>query len=381
MSVAEVNCMKYQELILASLVGILLAGCEQPEIEVAEIVRPVRYVKVVPIGAAETRIFSGVTKAALETDLSFKVGGLVTELNAAVGDVLKSGQVVAALEPTDFEVRVREAEAGLERARAEQRSAQAGFERTRELYENRNASRSDLDTGRAMAESAAALVRAANQQMQGARLQLSYTRLSSPLACSVARRHVELNQNVAAGQPVVRVNCGDCPEIRLDVPGLYIGRVSSGAAVEVTIAALPGRQFNGTVTEVGIGTDQNRSIYPVIVQLSDGCDAARSGMAADVKLQLSGESAGANQMVVPMVAVGEDRSGNFVFVLEPAEAVESNSAQQYFVAYRRGVTLGPVNAQGIEIVAGISEGDLVATAGVRRLVDRQVVMLLEGNGR
>lgn len=373
--------MKYQELILASLVGILLAGCEQPEIEVAEIVRPVRYVKVVPIGAAETRIFSGVTKAALETDLSFKVGGLVTELNAAVGDVLKSGQVVAALEPTDFEVRVREAEAGLERARAEQRSAQAGFERTRELYENRNASRSDLDTGRAMAESAAALVRAANQQMQGARLQLSYTRLSSPLACSVARRHVELNQNVAAGQPVVRVNCGDCPEIRLDVPGLYIGRVSSGAAVEVTIAALPGRQFNGTVTEVGIGTDQNRSIYPVIVQLSDGCDAARSGMAADVKLQLSGESAGANQMVVPMVAVGEDRSGNFVFVLEPAEAVESNSAQQYFVAYRRGVTLGPVNAQGIEIVAGISEGDIVATAGVRRLVDRQVVMLLEGNGR
>ena len=86
-------------------------------------------------------------------------------------------------------------------------------------------------------------------------------------------------------------------------------------------------------------------------------------------------------MVVPMVAVGEDRSGNFVFVLEPAEAVASNNSKQHFVAYRRGVTLGPVNAQGIEIVAGISEGDMVATAGVRRLVDRQVVTLLEGNGR
>jgi len=50
----------------------LLVGCAQEAPEVEEIIRPVRYTQVVPAGGGETRIFSGVTKAALETDLSLK---------------------------------------------------------------------------------------------------------------------------------------------------------------------------------------------------------------------------------------------------------------------------------------------------------------------
>ena len=60
---------------------ILVSACEVPEPEVEEVVRPVRYMRVQPSGAGETRIFSGVTKAAVETDLSFKVSGLVTALD------------------------------------------------------------------------------------------------------------------------------------------------------------------------------------------------------------------------------------------------------------------------------------------------------------
>jgi multidrug efflux system membrane fusion protein len=358
---------------MASISGLLVAGCEQAPVELQEVVRPVRYTEVVPAGGSETRIFSGVTKAALETDLSFKVGGLVTKLDAVVGDRVARGQVIAQLEPTDFEVTLREAQAGLERAKAEERNAEAAFERTRELYENRNASRSDLDTARAMAESAGALVRATAQQLEGVRLQLSYTQLTSPQECTIARRHVEINQNVSPGQPVVRVNCGDCAEIRVDVPGLYIGRIENDARVKVNIAALPGRELTGVVTEVGVGTDQNRSIYPVTVVLQDGCDAVRSGMAADVNMRLAGQSGDESFLVVPLVSVGEDRDGNFVFVLEPQDAGR-------YVARRRDVAIGRPGGEGIELIAGVEEGELIATAGVRRLVDGQVVTLLGASG-
>ena len=354
-------------------VAAVLVACEPEPVQLEEVIRPVRYMRVVPVGSGATRIFSGVTKAALETDLSFKVGGLVTSLNAVVGDTVELGQVVAKIDPTDYQVSLREAEAGLERSRAEERNAQAAFDRTRELYENRNASRSDLDTARAMAESAGALVRASAQQLEAVRLQLSYTELTSPQVCTVARRHVEVNQNVAAGQSIVRVNCGDCPEVRVDVPGIFIGRIENGATVGVTVASLPGKQFTGVVTEVGVGTDQNRSIYPVTVLLQDGCKTVRSGMAADVTLKMAGPDENQSSLVVPIVSVGEDADGNFVFVLEP-------SSDGKHTARRRGVTIGPPTEQGIPIVQGLGEGELIATAGVRRLTDGQTVTLQGEDG-
>jgi len=354
---------------------LLLTACDNAPPPQEDVVRPVRYIKLMPNGADETRIFSGVTKAALETDLSFKVAGLVTALNANVGDTVERGTIVARLEPTDFQVALKEAEAGLERAKAEKRNAEAAFERTRELYENRNAARSDLDTARAAFESAGAQLQATEQQLEKVRLQLSYTELKSPQACTIAVRRVETNQNVSAGQPIVRVNCGDCPEIRVDVPGVYIGRVVSGSDVEIAVAAMPNKRYSGVVTEVGVGTEQGRSIYPVVVQLQDGCNEIRSGMAADVTLSLAvpanEQAANRNALVVPLVAVGEDRDGNYVFVLEPADG------EDRYTARRRAVIAGQPSAAGIPLEAGVNKGDLVATAGVRRLVDGQIVTLLE----
>jgi len=366
-----------QNICAGLLLSVIVAGCGSPPAPPEEIVRPVRYIKLAPTGAQETRFFSGVTKAALETDLSFKVPGLITELNANVGDSVATGSLIARLDPTDYAVALREAEAGLERMRAEKRNAEAAFERTRELYENRNASRSDLDTARAMYESADAQLRAITQQLEKVRLQLSYTELKSPEACTIARRLVETNQNVSAGQPVVRVNCGKCAELRVDVPGVYIGRVVNGSDAVITLAAMPDRPMAGRVTEVGVGTEQGRSIYPVIIKLQDGCDVVRSGMAADVALTLrTDEQSNGSELVVPMVAVGEDGDGNYVFVLEP-----SGTNEDHYIAKRTAVVTGSPGAVGIPLTAGVSSGDLIVTAGVRRLIDGQVVTLLEPRER
>ena len=139
--------------------------------------------------------------------------------------------------------------------------------------------------------------------------------------------------------------------MRVDVPGIFIGRIENGATAGETVASIPGKQFSGVVTEIGVGTDQNRSIYPVTVLLQNGCTTVRSGMAADVTLKLAGPEQQQSSLIVPFVSVGEDADGNLVFVLEPG-------SDGKYIARRRGVTIGPPTEQGIPIVQGLGEGQV-----------------------
>jgi len=177
-----------------------------------------------------------------------------------------------------------------------------------------------------------------------------------------------VNQNVSPGQPVVQVNCGDCAEVVVSVPDIEIGRISEGMAAAVRFSAVPDAVLPGVVEEVGVATGPTATTYPVTVALSERCADVRSGMAADVTFEF--DAAGAvGSLVVPFVSVGEDREGHFVFVLEPDE-------QGRMFAHRRAVTVGAPTQTGLVISSGLTAGELVATAGVRRLTSGQEVTLL-----
>lgn len=355
--------------LIALALSASLAGCDEAPVEEESLVRPVRYTRVVVQGVSEARTYSGTTRAELETDLSFRVGGTLIRRPVSVGNDVNPGDLVAALDETDFRVRLDEARAGLARAEAERRNAESSYERTRDLYENQNASRTQLDAARAMAESAEAQYRAAAQQVEAARLQLSYAQLKAPQQCTVAQTFAEINQNVSPGQAVVRVNCGHCAEVVVSVPDTDIARVMPGMAVAASISAVAGEQLSGIVQEVGVATGARGTTYPVTIALQDQCENVRSGMAVDVTFDFPTSKAD-GRLVAPYVAVGEDRAGRFVFVLEP------DSSGRMF-ATRRSVEVGPVTAEGILVIQGLDEGELIATAGVRRLKNGQEVTLLD----
>lgn len=351
-----------------ALAVVVVAACDEPPVVEEPQVRPVRYTRVVAQGESEARTYSGTTQAERETDLSFRVGGTLTSRPVDVGASVERGDLVAALDDTDLKVRLDEARAGLARAEAELRNANASYDRTRDLYENQNASRTQLDSARALAESAEAQYRAASQQVEAARLQLSYARLTAPESCSVAQTFAEVNQNVSPGQAVVRLNCGECAEVVVSVPDTDITKVASGMDVTARIRALSDETLAGVVREVGVATSVRGTTYPVTIGLQEQCENLRSGMAVDVTFAFP-TAADADALVVPYVAVGEDRSGNFVFLLEPDE-------EGRMFARRYPVEVGSVTPDGIVITKGLSAGELIATAGVRRLRSGQEVTLL-----
>ncbi len=353
--------------------ALLALGACGPAAEPDEpVIRPVRYERAAIRGGAETRTFSGTTRAEVESTLSFKVPGTLTRLAVNVGDVVAGGQVVAELDPTDYRVSLQQAEAGLAAARAEFRNAKSRYNRVRDLYENRNASTGDLDSARATWESAAAQVQASRQQLEAARLQLSYTQLAAPQECSIAETYAKENENVSTGQGVVRLNCGQCSEVVVAVPDSFIGRVQAGLEVEVTVEAVSDQAHKAVVTEVGVAAGGGGTAFPVTAVLTGECAELRSGMAADVVFIFAPESDRA-VLAVPGLSVGEDRTGRFVYVLEKADG-------DTWISRRRTVEIGEVFSDGIEIVSGIAVGDLVVTAGVRRVIDGQRVRLLGHSG-
>lgn len=356
--------------ITAVLVVVSIAACtREPPATTGEQIRPVKYTLVTARDAQLRRVFSGAAEADEQTDISFKVPGTLRERPVQVGDKVTAGDLLGALDSRDFEVAVREAEAQLTRALAELRNAEANYERVRALYENDNVSQSELSSARAGAESAEAQVRVARQSRANARLQLSYTRINATDACEVARTFVKVNENVASGQPVVQLNCGTCPNVRVSVPETQIGAIRPGGDANVVFAALGDKQFPAVVDEVGVAVSAESRAFSVVVKLTADCGLIRAGMAADVEFRI-GNGDMLEQIEIPWVAVGEDRKGRFVYALEMIDATLA-------IARRHAIETGDVTETGVIVTSGLAVGERVATAGVRRLADGMKVKLYD----
>lgn len=359
-------------LVLTAVLGAAGCGGEQVAEQEPQL-RPVRYLEVQPGGATQRRVFTGQAQAVVRSTLSFKVAGTIASLPVKVGDAVGPGEVIATLAPRDYEIRVQEAEATVTRARAELRNATANYDRVRSLYETNTASKGELDQARTGFDLARAQLRASEKQLEAARLQLTYTRLVSPGACVVAATPATENENVAVGTPVADVTCGEAYEVRIAVPELLIAGIDAGDEAVVQFDALQGKRFIARVTEVGIAATDVSTTFPVIVVLEESDPEIRSGMAAEVVFEFSAVAAG--RLLLPPVAVGEDRDGRFVLLLESGTG---DGPGDQGIVRRQSVTVGDLTASGLEILTGVAVGDRVVTAGISRLQDGMAVRVPAG---
>ncbi len=368
--------MRHDSRIGKSVVALFVLGglisCANDEAPPPQALRPVRFESVAASGGTRERTFSGAAQADVETSLSFRVPGLIQRLLVRNGYRVEEGQLIAELDPTDYELQVQEAEAALLQAEARARQTDSDYDRVRGLYENRNAAKADLDAARAAAESARAQIDASVKRLEQARSQLSYTRLRAPTAGSIGRVPVEVNENVVAGTEIALLTAGSRPVVNVAVPESIIGEVTRGDRVSVSFDAFPGRDFEATVTQVGVTATELATTFPVQVQLVEATTDVRSGMAADVSFSF-GIADGRQRYLIPPQAVLEDRGGRFVFVVEP-------SGEGKGMIHRKPVEVGDLTGEGLEVLDGLVDGDRVVTAGVSQIHEGLEVRLSSEGG-
>ena len=350
---------------LTLLGAIITVACGEDKPPPEPIIRPVRYVQVFVTGSARERSFSGTSQAALQSKLSFKVAGTVNRIPVKVGDVVRAGALIARLDDIDYRLQVQEAEAALASLKAQARSADANYSRVRALYENRNASANDLDAARAASESATAQVVRAEKAVELAKSQLGYATLRSPANGSIAAVPVEENENVSPGRTVALLTSGSRLEVEVAMPEILIAQIREGDTASVLFDAIQEKVFSATVTEVAVSATGMATTFPVTVRLDETDESFRPGLAAEVRFVFDSRDS-RNRVVVPTVSVGEDREGRYVFVLDRQE-------KGYAISRRREVTIGELTQEGLEILEGLSDGELVVTAGVTRIADGQRV--------
>jgi RND family efflux transporter MFP subunit len=351
--------------ILFCILTLAVTGCSRDPGPEEEIVRPVVSMTVHSPSEARVRTFSGVAQPAIESNLSFRVSGEIVELPAKVGMHLRQGDLVARLDPTDYELQVREAEAALAQAAASFNQLKADWLRKKSLYESRTISRSEMDQAEASYRSAAAQVDAARKRRALAQQQLNYTVLHAPAEGSLAQVPVNVHQTVQAGQVIAALSASGNMEFETAVPERLISRIREGDKALVRFESIPGQDFEALAVEVGVQAVQ-LSTFPVTLRIVDEDARILPGMIGQAEFSFRIPEGAA--MIVPPQSVAASPDGaRYVWIVD----------RETMTVTRRDVDVGVLTPEGLEVLSGLNPGDELVIRGVHRLKEGRRVRLLE----
>lgn len=352
-----------------------LAGCAQ-EPEPAQPPRFVKAMQVVEASTFATRSFPGRAKAGQEVNLSFRVGGPLIEFPAAVGKRVKQGELVARIDPTDYQSVVSSLEGQLQSAQAAANRAQADFERIERTFREDPGATTEmaLDRARQLRDSTAATARSARATVQGARDQLSYTSLSAPFDGEVVETYVENFETVIPKQPVLRIVDPTRIEFTISVPENLIGYAPYVTGAQVAFDSLPGIKVPATIKEISTEASQATRTYPVTLAMErpDGVNIL-PGMAGEALIEASlPEESVRLGIQIPTTALfaEDDTDTSYVWVINR----ETNTL------VRREVQTGDLSEFGILVRTGLQAGEWIVVAGATLLSEGEEVRILDAPG-
>ena len=349
---------------LAFAMVLLLSGCKPggDEGHVAEPIRPVRIVTVEERPGGETVKLTGTIQAQDDVALSFRVGGKLLERLVNVGDSVKTGQMVARIDPSTWRDAVQTARANLASAMARLVEARNQVERFEPLLTRGFVSRQMFDQAVEARNAAQAQVDAAEAQVSTAEIQLSYTELHADGPGIVTARGAEPGEVVNAGQMIVRLARAGGRDAVFDVPARVKDEAPSDVDIMVSLSTDPKVQARGRVREVSPEADPVTRTFKVRVGLTDPPPAMRLGSTVIGTAEIGGEAG----MVIPATALTSAEGEPAVWIVNPGDNTVA----------LRNVDVARYELDRVVISQGLSQGELVVTAGVQVLRPGQKVRLL-----
>jgi RND family efflux transporter MFP subunit len=304
-----------------------------------------------------------------ETDLSFKVGGILVSIGSAPGTdwdegtPVKAGTVLAELKQADFTNALSSA-----RARAE--LAGKTIERFRKLRVTDAISQQELDVTEADWRTAQAQLDQAEQNLRDSRLLASKDGV-------VLMRYVNSRVTVAPGQRVLRFADTSLMSVELGLPDRLVGRLSPGKEVPVEVSGLEGlKPFRGCVSEVGVAASTEGRLFRVVIKVPNPDGLLRSGMTARIHV---GDTPAVKPgtVCVPLSAL--------VTLAPDGRSVGTGPAQlgvyvvQEGKVVTRAVKTGDILSSSILVTEGLRAGEQVVTSGASFLYDGAPIEVATGN--
>jgi len=340
----------------------LLAGCERA------VVTPETYVPLV--GAMEVKVldfhdklyFPAVANAAEKARLSFRVAGEINRLTVKEGERVEKGDIIAELDPTDYQLEV-------DNARARYTVVNNQYKRSSPLVKKGLLAKSQFDE-------IAAQRQIAFSELELAKLRLSFTKLRAPVDGIISRVSVDQFENIQVGQQIVNIHSVEDVEVVIQLPDrIYVNQPTETLVSDIrALVRVPsGNEYESRIKEFTTEPDPSTGTFTVTLALPmpkddlilDGMAVEVTSYGRDIGLELK---AG---VLIPIEAVfnadGDplDNKDSYVWVLNEDNTV---SKQQ--------IELGKANQKTLQVIKGLEIGQRIVIAGVSKLRDGMTVDVL-----
>jgi RND family efflux transporter MFP subunit len=330
-----------------------------------------------PVDVVAVRADAGTIDAALELSGNLaprarvgvkpRVPGALERILVDIGSVVKEGQTIATVDRREIDAQadaaaaaVAVAKAGLDAAEAALSNAATEWERARNLFEKGALPRQRLDAAETAHKAAAAqrdLARANLAQAEAAQRRAREVQRDTTLTAPVAGHVVERNYDPGAipgDAPVVVIADLRTLELEAGVSELEAGRLQVGMPADVVVQARPGQHYRGELAAIAPEVNERNRHFKVEIRVPNADAALLSGMYATARIVTESATGG---VIVPREAVAT-RAGKRVALVVEGETVKTVE-----------VTEGLSDGARIQILSGISAGDLVVADARRQLAD------------
>ena len=236
---------------------------------------------------------TGTLQAVTTVDVSSQISGNVAKLYVDWNSPVKKGQVLAEIDPSNYQTALKQADGQLANAKANFALMKANADRAATLFKQNLIPQSDLDTAVAQLAQADAQVRIQSANFDTAQVNLNRCTIYSPIDGSVISRSVDVGNTVAASlsAPVLFQIANDLTTMQIDaaISEADIGNVQEQQRVTFTVDAFPNRTFRGVVSQIRNSpkTTQNVVVYDTMIDVRNADLKLKPGMTATVSITIA----------------------------------------------------------------------------------------------
>lgn len=309
----------------------------------------------VPLSGMSGEAYPGSVHARVETRLSFRVAGKITERKVDVGAHVTKGTVLALLDPQDARLNVEASSASVAAAEADAKLAGAEFKRYQDLLAKGFIGQSQLDSYQNQLDLALARLEQARSQHAVVRNQANYTSLIADADGTVTELLADAGQVVDAGTPVFGFARDGEREALIAVPEGQVEILTQAAKLVITLWAVPGKTYEGRIREISASADPVTRTHTARVSFVAPDESVKLGMTANV---IAGNAAPSLAFRLPAGALTEVDHKPAVWIVKAGEPATAQPVPVQVLQYLN---------DAVVVSGALQPGDQLISAGVHLL--------------
>jgi RND family efflux transporter MFP subunit len=294
--------------------------------------------------------FTGTLYPYKELDISAETPGKITSLNYELGQFFHKGEVIATIDDKIKKLSYESAEIDADRLKKD-------FERTGNLYKGNASSEQEYALARTSYETA-------KNKFEEAEKQLSYTKITAPIAGTITKKIVEVGKYIKEGDPIASIVDVSRLKVKVNVSESDVYYLHTGDRVTITSDIYPGIAFKGKISFVSPRGDDTHN-YPVEIEIMNSAkNPLKAGTFVNVEVGIGSSS---TALYIPREALQGSIKDAKVYIASNGKALLKN------------IVIGRGGNESLEVVSGLNENDKVIVSGQVNLTDNRAIKIITNN--